>query len=133
MVIVLWILNGLLAAVFADTGAYKLTRSRDDLREAGMGWVDDFPAALTKAIGAAEVCGAVGMIAPLSTGIARIFAPIAALALVVLLLGAAATHRRRRERATLPLVLAAMCLLSAGLGFAVVRPTARTTRLGSST
>lgn len=38
-----------------------------------------------------------------------------------LLLGAIATHLRRKERATFPLVLAVFCLLSAILGFVVIR------------
>ncbi|MEV8173994.1 DoxX family protein [Microbacterium sp. LMC-P-041] len=121
MVILLWILNGVLAIVFAKTGSFKLSRSRDDLRAAGMGWVDSFPRGSEKAIGFAEICGAIGLVAPLVTGIARVLAPISALALMFLLLGAIGTHLRRKERATFPLVLAVFCLLSALLGFVVIR------------
>jgi uncharacterized membrane protein YphA (DoxX/SURF4 family) len=120
-VIVLGILNAILAAVFTYTGTFKLSQSKEVLRESGMGWVDDMPAGAAKVIGIAEILGAVGLTAPLVTGIGRVLTPVASVALVLLLLGAVATHLRRHERATLPSVLAVFCILSAGQGFAVLR------------
>ena len=66
-----------------------------------MTYVEDFSTPAVKAIGAAELLGAVGLILPLATGIAPILTPLAAVGLTVLMIGAVATTcaaRRARSR-----------------------------------
>ena len=120
MLIALWILNALLALAFLAAGTMKLARSKPALAAAGMSWADDYSTPRIKAIGAAEVVGAFGLILPLATGIAPILAPIAATALAVLMIGAVVTHVRRKENTAPSLVLAILSIASAVLGFLVL-------------
>ena len=62
-----------------------------------MAWVNDFPDAGVKAIGALEVLAAIGLILPALLNIAPVLVPLAALGLVLLMAGAAITHFRRKE------------------------------------
>src|SRR5262249_6864758 len=75
-----------------------LTRPKEKLAASGMGWTEDFPAGAVKAIGALEVLAAIGLIVPAAFGIAPVIVPLAALGLVLLMIGAAITHARRKER-----------------------------------
>jgi uncharacterized membrane protein YphA (DoxX/SURF4 family) len=122
MIIALWILNALLAIAYLASGAMKLARPKEALAASGLAWTEDYTSTGVKAIGAAEVVGAVGLIVPLATGIAPLLTPIAAAALAVLMIGAAMVHLRRNETANaLPaLVLAVLSIASAVLGFLVL-------------
>jgi uncharacterized membrane protein YphA (DoxX/SURF4 family) len=93
----LWVLAGLLALVFLVSGVMKLARPKDDLVAAGMGWAADFSSTLVKLIGALEVLAAAGLILPPAFGIAPVLTPLAALGLVLLMIGAVIVHIRRRE------------------------------------
>lgn len=97
MNVFLWVLAGVLAAVFLAAGAMKLTRTKEQLAGSGQGWVDPFSTGMIKLIGVLEVAAAAGLILPPVLGIAPVLAPIAALGLVVLMAGAVVTHGRRRE------------------------------------
>ena len=111
MNITLWIIAGLLAVVFGASGAMKLTLPKEQLAVSGLGWVDDFSAGTVKAIGTLEVLAAVGLILPAALEIAPVLVPLAAVGLVVLMLGAMITHLRRHEAqaivVTLPLLAVA--------------------------
>jgi uncharacterized membrane protein YphA (DoxX/SURF4 family) len=96
MATLVWILQILLAVVFVAAGLIKLIRPKADL-QAQMGWVDDYPDNGVKAIGALEVLAAIGLILPALTGIATVFVPLAAVGLILLMIGAAITHGRRKE------------------------------------
>jgi len=96
MGVLVWILQILLAVVFVAAGLVKLIRPKAQL-QAQMGWVDDYPDNGIKAIGAAEVLAAIGLILPALTGIGTIFIPLAAVGLVLLMIGAGITHGRRKE------------------------------------
>ncbi|MFD0475128.1 DoxX family protein [Nonomuraea thailandensis] len=50
-----------------------------------------------KVLGAIEVLGAAGLILPAVTGIAPVLVPVAAVGVVVLMVGAMVTHLRRGE------------------------------------
>jgi len=91
-----WVLQILLAVIFVAAGLVKLIRPKADLR-AQMDWVDDYSDNAVKGIGAVEVLPAIGLILPALTGIGTIFIPLAALGLVLLMIGAAITHGRRKE------------------------------------
>lgn len=93
------ILNGFLAALFLFAGSTKLLTSRRVLvvRE-GFGWAADYRAGAIKAIGAAEVLGALGLVLPVITGIAVVLAPLAAAGLLVIMVGAYLVHQRLANR-----------------------------------
>ena len=62
-----------------------------------MGVLEDFSAGAIKAIGALELLAAVGLIVPAALDIAPILVPLAAVGLVLLMVGAIITHVRRHE------------------------------------
>jgi hypothetical protein len=88
--------RAVLAAVFAGAGAAKLTFRKDRLR-APMPWVDDFSQGTVRLIGALELLGAAGLVAPRRTGTLPRPAPLAAAGLAMVMVGGFATHVRRRE------------------------------------
>lgn len=93
----LWIIAGLLAVVFLGAGALKLVRSKEALAAGGFKWVQDYSATGVRLIGIAEILGAVGLILPPLVKIAPIFVPIAAVCLVVVMIGATYTHAKFKE------------------------------------
>jgi len=98
MNVFLWIVAGLLAAVFLTAGLMKLTQDRRKLvANPSMKWTEDFSAGTIKLIGTAEVLGALGLILPGAFGLATVLVPLAATGLAVLMVGAAITHTRRKE------------------------------------
>jgi uncharacterized membrane protein YphA (DoxX/SURF4 family) len=97
MNVALWVIAGVLAAVFVVAGAMKLAQPKQKLADSGLGWTQDVSAATVKLIGALEVLAAIGLIVPPLLGIAPVLAPLAAVGLVLLMIGAAITHGRRRE------------------------------------
>jgi uncharacterized membrane protein YphA (DoxX/SURF4 family) len=97
MNITLWIIAGLLAAVFLASGAMKLAQPKEKLVASGMGALEDFSAGAVKAIGALEILAAVGLILPAALGIAPILVPLAAVGLVLLMVGAIIMQLRRHE------------------------------------
>ena len=109
MNIVLWIIAGLLAAAFAAAGLMKLTQPKEKLAASGMGWTEQFSPGAIKAIGALEVLAAIGLILPAVLDIVPILVPLAALGLVLMMIGAAITHARRKET---PMVATNVILLA---------------------
>ena len=98
MNLTLWIISGLLAALFLFAGANKLFIPREKLAKApGGGWVLDFGAGFVKALGAVEILGAVGLILPALLDIAPVLVPLAALGLGLIMTGAATVMFRRQE------------------------------------
>jgi uncharacterized membrane protein YphA (DoxX/SURF4 family) len=96
MNVLLWIVAGVLAAAFLVAGLTKLNQPKEKL--AGqMGWVEDFSPGVIKLIGGLEVLAAVGLIVPAALDIVPVLVPLAAVGLVVLMVGAAITHLRRHE------------------------------------
>ncbi len=91
-----WVIAGLLAALFAYSGALKLVRSKEQLAPM-MGWVDTIPMSVVRTIGGLEVLGAIGLILPPLTGIAPGLALLAALGFLVLQVLAAGLHLSRGE------------------------------------
>jgi|SRR5829696_657368 hypothetical protein len=98
MNLTLWIVAGLLAAVFLLAGTIKLIVPKEKLAAApGGGWVEDFSAGFVKALGAVEILGAVGLILPALLDIAPVLVPLAALGLGLIMIGAAIVEFRRQE------------------------------------
>ena len=96
MGIALWVIQGLLAVAFLGAGASKLSQPKEKLLK-NMAWVEDFSQPNVRLIGTAEVLGAIGVVLPALTGIVPWLTPLAALGLVLLMVGAALTHLRRKE------------------------------------
>jgi len=119
MTIAYWIVAGLAALAFLAAGFFKLTQSKEALKSKGMAWTDDYSANAVKGIGAAELLGAIGLIAPPLTGIAPVLAPIAAIGLTIIMVLAARTHRRRSEPIIPNVVLGLLTLAAAVLGYIV--------------
>ena len=98
MNLALWIIAGLLAAVFLVAGSTKLFIPQEKLAKApGAGWVNDFSAGFVKALGAVEILGAVGLILPAALDIAPVLVPLAAAGLATIMVGAAIVTFRRHE------------------------------------
>jgi uncharacterized membrane protein YphA (DoxX/SURF4 family) len=109
MNIALWIIAGLLAVAFLASGALKLIQPKEKL-PAGWGWVEDFSAGSIKAIGALEALAAVGLILPAALDIAPALVPLAAVGLVLLMVGAFIAHIRRREAQGIVVTLVLLAL-----------------------
>jgi uncharacterized membrane protein len=111
----LWILQGALAALFLVTGLTKLTQPREKMAAGPMRWAADVSDAQFRTIGLLEVAGAVGLVVPAALGIAPGLTVLAAIGLVLTMVGAVATHVRYGEtsRLVVPLVTLALALLVA--------------------
>ena len=76
----------------------KLVQSKDKLvASATGGWAADWSPASIKLIGVAEILGAVGLILPTVLHVAPILVPLAAVGLILVMIGAAVVHTRRHE------------------------------------
>jgi uncharacterized membrane protein YphA (DoxX/SURF4 family) len=102
MNLALWIVAGLLAAAMLAAGAMKTFQTKEKLASSGMGWAEDFSPGMVKFIGIAEILAAIGLILPALLDIATFFVPLAALGLVLMMIGAIITHARRKEFQPLP-------------------------------
>ena len=97
MNLALWIVAIVLATGFAASGLVKLLVPKEKLVNFGQGWAQDFSPTSIRLIGVAEVLGAAGLILPAVTHIAPILVPLAAIGLVLVMVGAAVVHARRKE------------------------------------
>ena len=94
----LWIVAGFLAFAFFGSGAMKLAQSKEKIVASSTGgWAADWSPGAIKMIGVAEILGALGLILPAVTHIAPILVPIAAVGLILVMIGAAVVHTRRHE------------------------------------
>ncbi len=93
----MWVVQVLLAAAFLVSGATKLSQPKEKLVEKNMPALEDFSQGTVRLIGALEVLGAIGIVLPALTGILPWLTPLAALGLVLTMIGAALTHLRRAE------------------------------------
>jgi hypothetical protein len=81
--VALWVVQGLLAALFLFAGGMKLITPVEVLSV-----MSPFPGEFIKFIGACEVLGAFGLILPCALGIRRELTPLAAAGLAVIMVGA---------------------------------------------
>ncbi len=101
MNVLLWILQVLLALAFVGAAVTKLKDDRltyAAARPPSTSYAEDLSDRTFKTIGVLELLGAVGVVLPWATGIARWLTPLAALGFVLLMVGAAVVHLRRGER-----------------------------------
>jgi uncharacterized membrane protein YphA (DoxX/SURF4 family) len=112
MNVLLWVLQVVLALVFAAAGSMKLAKPRAQVAEALGGWVDEFPAPLLKPLGLVEILAAFGLVLPPAVATIPDLTPVAASGLVAVMVGAVVTHARRSEypNVAVNLALAAMAV-----------------------
>jgi uncharacterized membrane protein YphA (DoxX/SURF4 family) len=115
MGIALWVVQVLLAAAFVVSGATKLSQPKEKLLKK-WAWVEDFSQGSVRIIGVLEVLGAIGIVLPELTGIVPWLTPLAALGLVLTMIGAALTHLRRAEYANIA-VAAVVLILAAFVAY----------------
>ncbi len=99
MDLALWIVAGLLAVAYLVGGGGKLILAKERIvaTSASARWARDFSGGSIKAIGALEVLAAVGLVLPAVLDIAPVLVPLAALGLVMIMVGAVITRIRRHE------------------------------------
>ncbi len=83
MTYVLWIVQGLLALLFLFTGGVKLVLPLEVMTEQ-----TPLPGLFVRFLGVAEVLGAIGLVLPELLGIRPGLTPLAASALVIIMIGA---------------------------------------------
>ncbi len=108
----LWIVQGLLAAMFLMAGLMKLANSKEELKPKMGDWVDAVSTPGFKLIGLLELLGAVGVVLPMAIDMLPILTPVAAIGLVMTMLGAMGLHIQRKEydaiKKNVPLLLLAL-------------------------
>jgi uncharacterized membrane protein YphA (DoxX/SURF4 family) len=92
MNIALWAAQVLLAVLFLWSGTVKAAWSKDRLIASGQTGVAPFPLPVIRVTAVSELFGAIGLIAPWATGIARVLTPVAALGLSIVMIGAMISH-----------------------------------------
>ena len=98
MNIVLWILQGLLAALFLMVGFMKVSQSKTAILESAgerMAWIEDVSDSNLRLIGILEILAGIGLILPQVTGILSWLTPLAAVGLILTMVGAMTLHARR--------------------------------------
>lgn len=114
----LWILQSMLAVVFAGSGVAKSTMSRERLLATGQTGIVLFSMPVVRFTAICEILAAAGLVLPWATGIAPWLTPVAAIGLCVVMVGAASSHARLHE----PLSVAAnLALFAMALTVAVGR------------
>ncbi|MFJ3633318.1 DoxX family protein [Streptomyces sp. NPDC090112] len=96
MNVFLWIVQAVLALMFAMAGVMKSTQPKAKLAEK-LPWVADYSAGTVRFIGVVELAAALGLILPAATGIAPVLTPLAAIGLAVVMVLAMLAHARRKE------------------------------------
>jgi hypothetical protein len=91
--IALWVAQILLAFVLVGVGVAHATRR--DQATGRQAWMLAVPKLLLATIGVLEILGAIGLVVPWLTGILPGLTPLAAIAVVVLMILAAVFHARR--------------------------------------
>ncbi|HEV7580422.1 MAG TPA: DoxX family protein [Mycobacterium sp.] len=97
MNLALWIVAIVLAAAFVGSGLVKEVVPKDKLVTAGQGWAQDYSQTNIRLIGLAEILGAIGLLLPAAVHIAPVLVPLAAIGLILVMVGAAVVHARRNE------------------------------------
>ncbi|WP_205849802.1 DoxX family protein [Nakamurella flava] len=98
MSLALWFAAAALALLFAATGVMKLFESREMLVADGQRWAASASPTFIRALGAAEILGAFGLVLPGIVGVLPQVTAVAAAGLGVIMAGAAVVHIRRGEQ-----------------------------------
>lgn len=111
MNIALWVLQGLVALVFLMAGFMKSTQPVEKLKT-NMTWVGHTSVGIVRLVGILELAGAIGLILPAATRILPWLTPVAAIGLVLTMIGAIIVHIRLNETKTMgvPILLLLLAL-----------------------
>ena len=96
MNIALWIVAGVLAAMFLLAGGMKAVTPKEKLT-VPMEWAKNWSPSQIKALGVAEILGAIGLILPRALNIAPVLTPLAATGLAITMIGAVIVHTRMKD------------------------------------
>ena len=83
---------------FIMAGTFKVSLPKEKLKEKIGGWVEDFASGQIKTIGTLEILGGLGMVLPMSVLNMDILTPLAALGLILTMIGAMSVHLKRGEK-----------------------------------
>jgi uncharacterized membrane protein YphA (DoxX/SURF4 family) len=115
MNIALWIIQGILAAMFLMAGVSKSTQPIPKLVKT-VTWADRFPVSTVRLIGILELLAAFGLILPWALQILPVVTPLAATGLVLIMLLAILHHSKHNESKAIGFN-AALLLLAALVAF----------------
>lgn len=123
MNIALWIVQILLALAFLLAGSMKVSQPIDILKQ-NMGWAAHTTPGIVRLVGTLEILGAFGLILPAVTHILSWLTPIAAVGLVLTMIGATIVHVQLKEfsRLATPIILLLLALFIVYGRFLVVPP-----------
>ena len=107
---ILWIIQGILAAMFAMAGVMKSTQPVDKLVKSGVTWANRFPLTTVRIIGLSELLGAAGLILPWLLNIFAVLTPVAAACLAIIQLLAIFHHAKHKENKAIVFNLVLMSL-----------------------
>ncbi len=95
MNLALWIVAGLMAVAFSVGGVSKLSIPKEKIAELPGGkWVQGVSPGFVKATGVLDLLAAAGLILPAALDVAPVLVPVAAVGVVLLMVGAAIVRLR---------------------------------------
>jgi uncharacterized membrane protein YphA (DoxX/SURF4 family) len=118
----LWSLQVLLAAIFAVSGAAKISQPKEKLIASGQTGVAPFPVPVVRLTAFCELLGAVGIIVPRLVRVAEFLTPTAAAGFAIVMVGAIGSHaylREPRNVAATTLILIAAVTVAVGRAIAL--------------
>jgi len=122
MYIALWVVQILLALLFLMAGVMKTFAPLATLQKS-MSWTKHTTTPIVRLVGVLELLGALGLILPAATKIVPWLTPIAAVGLVLTMIGAVIVHLRLKEakQIGMPLVLLLLSLFIV-IGYLAIVP-----------
>lgn len=117
MEVTIWIIKGLLAALFAFSGLNKLFLPKAKLLDKDMKGLVNLEEQPIKVVGLLEVLGAIGLILPSWLNIYPVLSGVAALCLGLTMIVAARIHQQLKLSIVPNVVILAMCLFVAYWAF----------------
>ena len=103
MNLALWIVAGLLAVAFAAGGLSKLIIPKEKIAQLPGGkWVEGVSPGFVKATGIIDLLAAAGLILPAALGIVPVLVPVAAVGVVLLMIGAGIVRVRYGSPRAIP-------------------------------
>ncbi|QLL08474.1 DoxX family protein [Mycobacterium vicinigordonae] len=115
----LWTLQVALAAIFAVSGAAKISQPKERLIAIGQTGVAPFPLPVVRVTAFCELLGAIGILLPWLLGVDKFLTPLAAAGFAVVMVGAIGSHAHLREPrnvALTVLIFTAAVIVAVGRG-----------------
>lgn len=116
----LWVVQVILAIFMLMPGSLKLMNSIDELIAKGKGrmdWAADVSATSLKIIGLLEVLAAIGLILPMAIGFYPILTPLAAVGVILTMIGAISLHLKRGDEPKSWMINVLIILLAAFVAY----------------